>query len=110
MLFGVYRINSCNEWCKRRAEGMSSPGLPAVQEQRGQAEVGDAVDYLLASKQDSSELRIKLQPAYVPEEDTDVLYVFVEPENIRKIGLFKQYPLTWAAMSFLPSLQWGSAF
>lgn len=83
---------------------MSSPGLPAVQ-----AEVEDAVDYLLASKQDTSELRIKLQPAYVPEEDTDVLYVFVEPENIRKIGLFKQYPLTWAAMSFLPSLQWGLA-
>lgn len=47
---------------------MSSPGLPAVQ-----AEVEDAVDYLLASKQDTSELRTKLQPAYVPEEDTDVL-------------------------------------
>lgn len=47
---------------------MSSPGLPAVQ-----AEVEDAVDYLLASKQDTSELRIKLQPAYVPEEETDVL-------------------------------------
>lgn len=52
---------------------MSSPGLPAVQEQCGQAEVEDAVDYLLASKQDTNELRMKLQPVYVLEEDTDVL-------------------------------------
>lgn len=38
---------------------MISLGLRAVQERRGQAEVEDAMDYLLSPKQDTRENRIE---------------------------------------------------
>ena len=39
---------------------MISLGLRAVQEWCGQAEVEDAMDYLLSPEQDTSEIRIEL--------------------------------------------------
>lgn len=39
---------------------MISLGLRAVQERCGQAELEDAMDYLLSPEQDTSELRLEL--------------------------------------------------
>jgi len=52
---------------------MISPGLRAGQERCGQAEVEDAMDYLLSPEQDASEIRVRLQPLSTPDEDSAIL-------------------------------------